>query len=74
MIPEKLNMLKSFYNYLVDELVLGYFKKNPVEKGDIILVQGHKVEPKKKMVDGKFVSVPGTSERWITQYKKVEKI
>ena len=26
-------MLKSFYNYLVDELVLGYFKKNPVEKG-----------------------------------------
>lgn len=50
------------------------FKKNPVEKGDIILVQGHKVEPKKKMVDGKFVSVPGTSERWITQYKKVEKI
>ena len=26
-------MLKSFYNYLVDELVLGFFKKNPVEKG-----------------------------------------
>ena len=26
-------MLKSFYNYLVDELILGYFKKNPVEKG-----------------------------------------
>ena len=26
-------MLKSFYNYLVDELILGFFKKNPVEKG-----------------------------------------
>ena len=33
MIPEKLSMLKSFYNYLVDELILGFFKKNPVEKG-----------------------------------------
>ena len=26
-------MLKSFYNYLVEELILGYFKENPVEKG-----------------------------------------
>jgi len=50
------------------------FKKNPIEKGDVILVQGHKVEPRKKMIDGKFVSIPGTSERWITQYKKVDSI
>ena len=26
-------MLKSFYKYLVEELVLGYFKKYPIEKG-----------------------------------------
>ena len=29
----KLNMYKSFYNYIVDELILGYFKKYPVERG-----------------------------------------
>lgn len=26
-------MYKSFYNYIVDELILGYFKKYPVERG-----------------------------------------
>ena len=26
-------MLQSFYNYIVEELLLGYFKKNPLQKG-----------------------------------------
>lgn len=26
-------MYKSFYNYIIDELILGYFKKYPIEKG-----------------------------------------
>lgn len=33
MIPEKLNMLQSFYNYIAKELLLGYFKKNPLQRG-----------------------------------------
>ena len=33
MIPEKRNMLQSFYNYIAKELLLGYFKNNPLQKG-----------------------------------------
>ena len=33
MIPEKHNMSQSFYNYIAKELLLGYFKKNPLQKG-----------------------------------------
>lgn len=33
MIPEKLNMSQSFYNYIVEELLFGYFKKNMPKKG-----------------------------------------
>lgn len=29
----KHNMLQSFYNYIVNELLIGYFKKNPLQKG-----------------------------------------
>ena len=27
-------MLESFYNYIIEELIIGYFKKNPVVKGN----------------------------------------
>ena len=33
MIPVKHNMLKSFYNYIVNDLLIGYFKKYPLQKG-----------------------------------------
>ena len=33
MIPEKRNMSQSFYKYIVKELIIGYFKKNPLKKG-----------------------------------------
>lgn len=33
MIPVKHNMSESFYNYLVKELILGFFKRNPLKKG-----------------------------------------
>ena len=29
----KHNMLQSFYNYIVNELLIGYFKKHPLQKG-----------------------------------------
>ena len=29
----KHNMLQSFYNYIVNELLIGYFKKYPLQKG-----------------------------------------
>ena len=30
----KRNMLQSFYNYIVNELLIGYFKKYPMQKGN----------------------------------------
>ena len=33
MIPVKHNMLQSFYNYIVNDLLIGYFKKYPLQKG-----------------------------------------
>ena len=34
MIPGRHNMSQSFYNYIAKELLLGYFKKNPLQKGN----------------------------------------
>ena len=30
----KHSMLQSFYNYIVNELLIGYFKKYPMQKGN----------------------------------------
>ena len=40
----KRNMLQSFYNYIVDELLIGYFKKYPMQKGSryFIIVENEK--------------------------------
>lgn len=34
MIQEKLNMQKSFYNFLIDNILSDFFKKHPAKKGD----------------------------------------
>lgn len=33
MIQERHNMLQSFYKYIAKDLLVGYFKKNPIKKG-----------------------------------------
>ncbi len=44
MIPVKHNMLQSFYKYIVNELLIGYFKKHPLQKGSryFIIVENEK--------------------------------
>ena len=51
------------------------FNKNKLKEGDIVMVSGSRNKPKmKRNEDGEFVSVEGTSELWVTSYKKVNNI
>lgn len=48
------------------------FNRNKIEVGDIIRIIGARDKPKmKRDEDGNFVPIEGTSERWLTNYKKV---
>jgi DNA polymerase-3 subunit alpha len=47
------------------------FNKNKLNNGDIVIVMGTKRKPKmRKNADGKWETIAGTSELWITNYRK----
>lgn len=47
------------------------FNKNPLEVGDITTILGTKRKPKsRKNESGEWEAIPGTSELWITNYRK----
>lgn len=49
------------------------FNKMPLSAGDIITISGTKRKPKsKKNESGEWEVIPGTSELWITNYRKSE--
>lgn len=51
------------------------YNKNKIDRGDIIYVANQKREPKKRRLEnGKWESIVGTSEIWLKEYKKVDNI
>lgn len=49
------------------------FANNPIQKGDIVCIDGQVTKPKyKRTPDGKYEVVKDTKEYWITKYRKVE--
>ena len=51
------------------------FNKCKLSKGDIVIISGSRNKPKmKRNDDGEFVPVEGTSELWVTSYRRVNNI
>jgi hypothetical protein len=51
------------------------FNKNKLKEGDIVMISGSRNKPKmKRNEDGEFVPVEGTTELWITSYKRINNI
>lgn len=51
------------------------FNKNKLQKGDIVKISGSIKKPKmKRNEDGQFVPIEGTSELWITSYRRMVNI
>lgn len=51
------------------------YSKKKLEKGDIIKVTGQHKKPKTRRTEaGTYEPIPGTSEIWLTGYKKVENV
>lgn len=51
------------------------FNKTKLQVGDLVRVKGTKRKPKsKRIADGVWESIPGTSELWITSYAKIDNL
>jgi DNA polymerase-3 subunit alpha len=49
------------------------FRQTPLKDGDIVMVKGQITKPKmRKNAEGKFESIPNSSEMWITRYTKMQ--